>query len=85
MLRPTLCLCRMISCITAPRCWWECAKFSHTYKNIIATGEFVVNFPSAEFLDDVMETSRFYREGISELEPYEIYFSSFPEGITAQP
>ena len=42
-------------------------KFSHTYKNIVATREFVVNFPSAEFLDDVMETSRFYREGISEL------------------
>ena len=42
-------------------------KFSHTYKNIVATGEFVVNFPSAEFLDDVMETSRFYREGICEL------------------
>jgi flavin reductase (DIM6/NTAB) family NADH-FMN oxidoreductase RutF len=43
-------------------------KFSHTYKNIVASGEFVVNFPSAEFLDDVMETSRFYREGISELD-----------------
>lgn len=42
-------------------------KFSHTYKNIIATEEFVVNFPSTDFLDDVMETSRFYREGISEL------------------
>jgi flavin reductase (DIM6/NTAB) family NADH-FMN oxidoreductase RutF len=43
-------------------------KFSHTYKNIVATGEFVVNFPSAEFLDDVMETSRFYREGMCELD-----------------
>jgi flavin reductase (DIM6/NTAB) family NADH-FMN oxidoreductase RutF len=43
-------------------------KFSHTYKNIVASGEFVVNFPSAEYLDDVMETSRFYREGISELD-----------------
>ena len=42
-------------------------KFSHTYKNIVATREFVVNFPSAEFLDDVMETSRFYREEMSEL------------------
>jgi len=43
-------------------------KFSHTYKNIVATREFVVNFPSAEFLDDVMETSRFYREGMCELD-----------------
>jgi flavin reductase (DIM6/NTAB) family NADH-FMN oxidoreductase RutF len=42
-------------------------KFSHTYKNIIATGEFVVNFPKADFLDDVMETSRFYPEGVNEL------------------
>jgi flavin reductase (DIM6/NTAB) family NADH-FMN oxidoreductase RutF len=43
-------------------------KFSHTYKNIVATGEFVVNFPTADFLDDVMEASRFYPEGINELE-----------------
>jgi flavin reductase (DIM6/NTAB) family NADH-FMN oxidoreductase RutF len=43
-------------------------KFSHTYKNIVASREFVVNFPSAEFLDDVMETSRFYREGMNELD-----------------
>lgn len=43
-------------------------KFSHTYKNIVTTREFVVNFPSAEFLDDVMETSRFYREGMCELD-----------------
>jgi flavin reductase (DIM6/NTAB) family NADH-FMN oxidoreductase RutF len=43
-------------------------KFSHTYKNIVATREFVINFPSAKFLDDVMETSRFYREGMSELD-----------------
>ena len=43
-------------------------KFSHTYKNIIATGEFVVNFPSADYLDDIMETSRFYPEGVNELE-----------------
>lgn len=43
-------------------------KFSHTYKNILSTGEFVVNFPSADYLDEVMETSRFYPEGKSELE-----------------
>jgi len=51
-----------------PQVLVDMRKFSHTYKNIVATGEFVVNFPSAEYLDDVMETSRFYREGISELE-----------------
>lgn len=43
-------------------------KFGHTYKNIVATGEFVVNFPSADYLDDIMETSRFYGEGVNELE-----------------
>ena len=42
-------------------------KFSHTYKNIVATGEFVVNFPTADFLDDIMEVSRFYPEGVNEL------------------
>ena len=43
-------------------------KFSHTYKNIVSTGEFVVNFPSADYLDDIMETSRFYPEGVDELQ-----------------
>jgi flavin reductase (DIM6/NTAB) family NADH-FMN oxidoreductase RutF len=42
-------------------------RFSHTYKNIVATGEFVVNLPSADFLGDVMETSRSFREGVDEL------------------
>ena len=42
-------------------------KFSHTSKNIVATGEFVVNFPTAGFLDDIMEASRFYPEGVNEL------------------
>ncbi|RMF94892.1 MAG: hypothetical protein D6727_11965 [Gammaproteobacteria bacterium] len=41
---------------------------SHTFKNICATGEFVVNCPSAEYLDDMMETARFYPEGVNELE-----------------
>lgn len=43
-------------------------KFSHTYKNILSTREFVVNFPTVEYLDDVMETSRFYAEGVNELD-----------------
>lgn len=41
---------------------------SHTFKNICATGEFVVNCPSADHLDDMMETARFYPEGVNELE-----------------
>jgi flavin reductase (DIM6/NTAB) family NADH-FMN oxidoreductase RutF len=41
---------------------------SHTFENIEATGEFVINCPSAAYLEDVMETARFYPEGVSELE-----------------
>ncbi len=41
---------------------------SHTFQNICATGEFVVNCPSADHLDDMMETARFYPEGVNELE-----------------
>jgi flavin reductase (DIM6/NTAB) family NADH-FMN oxidoreductase RutF len=41
---------------------------SHTFENICATGEFVINCPPAEYLPDVMETARFFPEGINELE-----------------
>jgi flavin reductase (DIM6/NTAB) family NADH-FMN oxidoreductase RutF len=41
---------------------------SHTFKNIEATGEFVINCPSADYLEDVMESARFYPEGVNELE-----------------
>ncbi len=41
---------------------------SHTFENIIETGEFVVNCPSADYLDDMMETARFWPEGVNELE-----------------
>jgi len=41
---------------------------SHTFENILATGEFVVNCPSADYLDDMMETARFWPEGVNELE-----------------
>ena len=41
---------------------------SHTFKNIKATGEFVINCPSSEYLEDLMETARFYPEGVNELE-----------------
>jgi flavin reductase (DIM6/NTAB) family NADH-FMN oxidoreductase RutF len=43
-------------------------KFTHTYQNISNTGEFVINFPSADYLDDIMETCRFYPEGVNELD-----------------
>ena len=41
---------------------------SHTFENICATGEFVVNCPSADYLDCMMETARFWPEGVNELE-----------------
>lgn len=41
---------------------------SHTFQNICDTKEFVVNCPPADYLDDMMETARFYPEGVNELE-----------------
>jgi flavin reductase (DIM6/NTAB) family NADH-FMN oxidoreductase RutF len=41
---------------------------SHTWNNIIETGEFVINCPSADYLDDMMDTARFWPEGVNELE-----------------
>ena len=41
---------------------------SHSFENICATGEFVVNCPSVDYLDDMMETARFWPEGVNELE-----------------
>jgi flavin reductase (DIM6/NTAB) family NADH-FMN oxidoreductase RutF len=41
---------------------------SHSFLNICATREFVVNCPSADYLDDMMETARFYPAGVNELE-----------------
>ncbi|MEZ5565942.1 MAG: flavin reductase [Gammaproteobacteria bacterium] len=40
---------------------------SHTFQNICETKEFVVNCPTADYLDDMMETARFYPEGVNEL------------------
>lgn len=51
-----------------PRMMLGCRQDSHTFENICATREFVINCPTAEFLDDVMETARFYPEGVNELE-----------------
>ena len=58
-------------------------KFTHTYKNIAETGEFVVNFPSADYLDDVMETCRFYPEGVNELDFTK--FTPIPSQIVTPP
>lgn len=41
---------------------------SHTFQNICDTREFVVNCPSADHLDDMMETARFYPAGVNELD-----------------
>jgi len=41
---------------------------SHTFQNICDTGEFVINCPSADYLDDMMETARFWPAGVNELE-----------------
>jgi flavin reductase (DIM6/NTAB) family NADH-FMN oxidoreductase RutF len=41
---------------------------SNTFENICATREFVINCPPADYLEDAMETARFYPEGVNELE-----------------
>lgn len=40
----------------------------HTAKNIMATGEFVLNYPTADQMKEINETARFYPEGVNELE-----------------
>jgi flavin reductase (DIM6/NTAB) family NADH-FMN oxidoreductase RutF len=51
-----------------PRMMLGFRQDSHTFENICATKEFVINCPSADFLEDVMETARFYPEGVNELD-----------------
>ena len=41
---------------------------SDTFRNIRDTGEFVINCPKYDTLDDMMETGRFYPEGANELD-----------------
>ena len=43
-------------------------RYAHTLQNIIATGEFVVNFPNYDHTDDILEACRFYPKGVNELE-----------------
>ncbi len=56
---------------------------SDTFKNIEATGEFVINCPSADYLEDMMETARFYPEGVNELE--HTRFTMIPSQKVAPP
>jgi flavin reductase (DIM6/NTAB) family NADH-FMN oxidoreductase RutF len=51
-----------------PRIMLGFRQDSHTFNNIAATGEFVINCPSADYIDDIMESARFYPEGVSELD-----------------
>ena len=51
-----------------PRLFLGFRNTSHTFENIRDTGEFVVNCPTADHLEDMMETARFYGDGINELE-----------------
>ncbi|MDE0680439.1 MAG: flavin reductase family protein [Gammaproteobacteria bacterium] len=39
-----------------------------SFRNIRDTGEFVINCPKYDTLDDMMETARFYPEGANELD-----------------
>jgi flavin reductase (DIM6/NTAB) family NADH-FMN oxidoreductase RutF len=41
---------------------------SHTFCNIVETGEFVINCPPFDYVDDMMETARFWPEGVNELD-----------------
>jgi flavin reductase (DIM6/NTAB) family NADH-FMN oxidoreductase RutF len=43
-------------------------RATHTFRNIDATGEFVINFPSWENLHDIMQTARFWPAGVDELQ-----------------
>ena len=51
-----------------PRLMIGLRQSSHTFQNILDTGEFVVNCPSADHLDDMMDTARFWPDGVNELE-----------------
>ena len=53
---------------TNPRIIVGFRQESHTFQNICETREFVINCPSADYLDDMMETARFFPEGVNELD-----------------
>lgn len=43
-------------------------KAWHTAKNIETTGEFVLNYPTADQIKDIIETSKFHPAGINEMD-----------------
>jgi flavin reductase (DIM6/NTAB) family NADH-FMN oxidoreductase RutF len=43
-------------------------KTWHTAKNIVETGEFVLNYPGVGQVKDIVETSRYYEAGVNEIE-----------------
>jgi flavin reductase (DIM6/NTAB) family NADH-FMN oxidoreductase RutF len=66
-----------------PRIFLGMRKFTHTYQNIAETGEFVINFPSFDYLEDIMEACRFYPEGVNELDNTK--FTAIPSLKVAPP
>jgi flavin reductase (DIM6/NTAB) family NADH-FMN oxidoreductase RutF len=50
-----------------PQILFVMRKASHSCKNAIETGEFVVNFPSSKYLQDVMKTAQFMPKEENEL------------------
>jgi flavin reductase (DIM6/NTAB) family NADH-FMN oxidoreductase RutF len=50
-----------------PQMLLVCNKSWHTAKNIVATNEFVLNYPRADQIKDITKTSYFYPEGTNEL------------------
>ena len=55
----------------------------HTAKNIMATGEFVLNYPTADQMKEINETARFHPEGVNELE--HTSFTTLPSQFVRPP
>ena len=55
----------------------------HTAKNIMANGEFVLNYPTADQMREINETARFYPEGVNELE--HTSFTTLPSQFVGPP
>ena len=58
-------------------------KAWHTAKNIVETGEFVLNYPRVDQVKAIVETSRYYDEGVNELEYTQ--FSTMPSNHVRPP
>jgi len=56
---------------------------SHTFENICATGEFVINCPPADYLEDMMETARFYPGGRQRTHAHALHDDPIAEGEAA--